>query len=182
MRIANWTWLLILTACAAGCSSGRIVSGQASLPKDETSAAFLDRAASQRDVTEDDALRGMILLLEEKDDCADFQARVKKLSERGIVWPQWDFVADRPITKGRLAYMVCQACKVQGGLTFTLLGPSERYCLRELQYQKFMVGGLLNTPVSGMEFVAILGRADEYMRTGRVPEVLRSASETRWGY
>jgi hypothetical protein len=123
-----------------------------SLPAGEDSAAFLD-----------------LLLLDGKDDTTSFQQRHDALVERGIVARSWSVYPNRPLTRGRLAYMVYQAMKLPGGLILTLTGPTQRYCLRELEYQKFMAQGNLLIPVTGLEFVAVLTRADAYIRNGVYP-------------
>jgi hypothetical protein len=61
---------------------------------------------------------------------------------------------------------------MRGGVILTLSGPSQRYCLRELQFRGFVSPGLPYTPVGGMEFVAVLNRAEVYRRTGEAPQVL----------
>lgn len=69
--------------------------------------------------------------------------------------------------------MIYQACNMTGGLTLGLLGPSRRYCLRELQYRGLMTKGLASTKVTGLEYVAILARADELRETGKVSQVMK---------
>jgi hypothetical protein len=172
-------WLVAL-AGAAGCSSGGsepLIAGRAdALPEGEDSAAFLDRISSQARVTENDAMRGMLMLLDGKDACKTFEERVKSLAERRVVDRSWEFGSHRPVTKGKLAYMIYQACKVRGGVVVTLMGPTQRYCLRELEYQRFISEGTIYTDVTGMEFLAVVSRADAYMREGKVPEVMVSGT------
>ena len=83
----------------------------------------------------------------------------------------WDFDAGRAITRGKLAYMVCMACNIRGGVMMGL-APSPRYCLREMRYRHMMGQGATFTPVSGMEYVAVLNRADIYKRTGKYPSAV----------
>ena len=171
--ISKFGILTAMLLLAAGCqpSKPNVVQGQAKLPADEDSAGFLDRMSTQRVVTQNDATRGLWLLLNnDKDDHADFAGRVEALRQRDVVPADWSYQADKPLTKGQLAYMIYQACHVQGGLTLTLTGPSQRYCLRELQYQRFMSGGSIFDQVPGMEFVAVVHRALVYMQTGEVPD------------
>jgi hypothetical protein len=172
------TILLLAALLTAGCGqAGQVLPAQADLPKEEASPAFLDRVASMPTVTENDALRGLLMLLDGKDPSEGFAQRVEALKARRIVDPQWDFVADRPITKGRLAYMLYQACKVPGGLTLTLTGPSERYCLKELQFIGMMSSGVTYAEVTGLEFVAAVTRADTYVQTGELPDIMASSSQ-----
>ncbi len=170
---------LACLAALAGCSkpSLSIASPQAVLPAGENSAKYLDRISSQTRVSQNDAMRGILLLTDGKDECQTFQQRVETLTQRKIVPARWPYQADSPITRGKLAYMLYQACKVSGGVILTLAGPSQRYCLRELQYQGFLSDGAVYGQVTGMEFVAALSRADSFLETGQVPEVLATRQD-----
>lgn len=174
MRSApRYVWPMVafvLIGSLAGCSEGiRIAEGGKKIPADEDSAAFIDRISAQPTVTENDAVRGILLLLEGKDAAPSFQKRVETLVARDVVPSRWDYHPDRPITKGKFAYMIYQAVNVPGGVILTLAGPSRRYCLRELQYREVMVEGSMFTPVTGLEYVSVLTRADVYKRTGKFP-------------
>lgn len=154
----------LAAAILAGCAQGpRMTGAGVKFAEAEDSAAFLDRISSQPSVTENDAFRGILLLLDGKDSAATFADRVKALESRRIVNPAWTYSASRAITRGKLAYMVYQACKMQGGLTLTLAGPTERYCLREMQFIRMFGPGAVYGDVSGMELVSVLNRADDYM-------------------
>ncbi len=173
MKYAYGTVLLVALAASYGCQVGagpKVAGGEAKL-RAADSAAFLDELAASPNVTEAQALRGVLLLLGEAGETT-FAEAIGKLSQQKVVNPSWEFRADRPITKGRLAYMVYQACAVKGGVTLTLLGPSCRYCFKELQYRGLMTPGVVYAPVTGMECVGVLARADELRRTGRVSRVL----------
>ena len=166
--------LILMAAMAVGCQSspGPVLQGQAVLPGGEDSAAFLDRMSSQRRVTQNDAMRGVLLLIDnDKDDNADFAHRAEALRKHHILPEEWTLDASATVTKGQLAYMIYQACHVEGGVTLTLTGPTQRYCLRELQYQQFMTNGTMFDKVTGMEFIAVLQRAQGYLEKGEVPEI-----------
>ena len=171
--VSGWAAVAI-GLCLAGCEQPGIHSGAAAkLVASEGSPAYLDRIASAKTVSENDAMRGILLLLDGQDKATTFQQRVNVLMSRKIIDPSWGFRAERPITRGKLAYMTYQACHMTGGVTLTLTGPSQRYCLLELQYQQMMSTGAMYSAVSGMEFVAVLTRADHYLQTGEIPEVIR---------
>jgi hypothetical protein len=162
--------VLVLTAIVlGGCDAGRVIGPNNTLEAGEDSAAFLDRVSSQENVSENDALRGILLLLDGEDTAKTFQERIDRLRERNIVDGSWDFSADRPISRGKYAYMIYQASKIPGGVVLSLTGPSQRYCLRELQYRSVMVQGVTYMAVSGLEYISVLSRADTYRRTGKVP-------------
>lgn len=163
--------LAALSGCAPQC--GQISAGEATLPKDGGSAGFLDRISSQKTVSENDAMRGLLMLLDGDDSAETFRQRVEKLRARNVVADEWSCDAGRDVTRGRLAYMIYQACDITGGLTLHLAGPSQRYCLRELQYQGFISPrATLAAAVTGMELVGVLNRADAFMETGEVPDVI----------
>jgi len=171
-RTARLVWL-VLAIGLAGCE-GLVgpATGQgspATLPAGEDSAAFLDRLSSQDTVSENDAMHGLILLLRGHDDATSFEQRRKRLAQQNIVSDRWAFQADRPITRGKLAYMIFQAIQPPRGVLLTLTGPNQRYCLRELEYRNFMARGFILAPTTGMEFVNVLTRADTYLRTGTYP-------------
>jgi len=170
--------LCVLAAALAGCqNAGEITGGDAALLTGEDSAAFLDRLSGQEYVGENDAMRGVLLLLDGEDKAGTFQERIDLLRQRGLVSSGWDFSADRPVTRGRLAYMLCQATEMPGGVMLTLTGPSERYCHRELRYHGMMGEGSTFSAVTGLEYVSALSRADTYIRTGEVPDKAGSVRE-----
>ena len=166
--------LCVLAFAFFGCEQQTLkISSEQSdipLPAGEESDGFLDRISSLENVTENDAMRGILMLVNGEDTAKNFAERARLLAEKNIVSRNWTFSADRPMTKGKLAYIIYQACDMGGGLILTATGPSQRYCLRELQFQEMMgKAGSYYSNVSGMEYVAILGRADVYKRAGKVP-------------
>jgi len=165
---------LALLAVLAGCSTEtRIQGADAALAPDDGSPGFLDRVASQATVPENDALRGVLMLLDGDDKAKTFQQRIDALAAKGVTPADWTYDASRPVTKGRLAYMICRACEVGGGVMMHLTGPSQRYCLRELQYLRMMSPGSVFAEITGSEYVAVLSRADTYRRTGQVPDIMK---------
>jgi len=168
--------LIVLAAlpAAAGCgpaAAPEIVKGDAPLGGTD-SADYLDRLSSTETVSEAVALEGILQVLGQSQE-RSFAEAVAYLRQQGIVSARWRCQADRDVTKGRVAYMVYQTCQLKGGVTLTLTGPSQRYCLKELQYLGLVTEGQTYNTVTGMEYVAILSRADELRRTGKVPDVIR---------
>ena len=162
-----------LGAWTGGCAgTGTVEAPKAELVAGEGSPGFLDRMTSQTEVSENDAMRGIVMLLDGSDTAKTFADRVSALRQRGVVANRWDCKAARPIARGRLAYMLYQACEVPGGVVLTLIGPSCRYCLRELQYRGIMDSGSMFGSVTGLQYVTDLTRADVYMETGKVPETM----------
>ena len=161
--------ILVLASCGTGGEAPKVLGGDIKLSGTD-SAAYLDDISSMPTVTEAKAMQGILLVPDKSPRGKEttFAEAVAVLKERKIVDANWDFQAGREITKGKVAYMTYQACGIRGGLTLTLTGPSRRYCLKELQYRGIMSSGVSYNTVTGMEYLAILGRIDEFRQTGRV--------------
>jgi len=178
MHVTSRRYYVLIAGLAAvvalgGCASTRltVVGENATLPEGENSAAFLDRISSQDTITENDAMRG-IMMLDGGDKVGTFKQRVDLLVDKKVLNPKGDYDAARELSRGKLAYMICRACGLSGGLIMRVTGSSERYCLRELQYRQMMTPGSASTKVSGMEFASVLTRADTYKRTRRFPDMV----------
>jgi len=171
----RWMWTTVVLALAVslgGCGApGEITGGDAPGVANENSAEYLDRMSSRETVTENDALSGMLMLLDGQDQAKTFTQRVDSLKKRDILASSWSHDAGRATTRGRLAYMISQAAKIKGGVILRVLGPSQRYCLREMQYIEMMGKGAPQGEITGMELVAVITRADVYIRTGKVPNI-----------
>ncbi len=157
---------IVLTSCQVATETPKVTGGDVRLSGAD-SAAYLDGISSNPTVTEAEAMKGILLVLDEKRKM-NFAEAVAALQERKIVASNWDFQADKAITRGRIAYMAYQAFGLKGGLTLWLTGPSQRYCLKELQFRGFMGAGISYNTITGMEYVSILGRIDEFRQTGKV--------------
>lgn len=169
------TALLVLAMIWAlsGCTTYQAnapVGEKGVIPENEDSADFLDRASELPIIDVHNALHGFCLLLEGEDASEDFQSRLDKLTQKGLIPPKRTLSADQALTKGDLAYMAYRACGVkEKGVVLSVFGPSRRYCLRELQYRGMMAPGGESMHVTGMEFAAVITRADTYKRTGLFP-------------
>jgi hypothetical protein len=169
LLIAGFAAVAMLSGC--GQSQLTVVGETAALPAGENSAAFLDRMSSLDTVTQNDALRGMLMLYG-GDKSETFKQRVDLLIDKKILPPNGSYNASSDLSRGQLARMVCNACELSGGLIMRLTGPTERYCLRELQYRQMMTQGSASTKISGMEFASVLTRAEIYKRTRRFPDMV----------
>lgn len=88
---------------------------------------------------------------------------------RKVARASWGSDPKAALTKGKLAYMVCQALGIKGGLTMRLFGPSERYALFECLHLDLMVGGATYQNCTGGELVGVIDRADRYQREHKTP-------------
>jgi len=143
----------------------------------ETDAEFFMSLSYKKVAMLDDAYRAVAILTRGKDDlkepakCRDF------LVERKIARGKWGLAPDTPLTKGKLAYMVCQALGIKGGVTMRLFGPSQRYCLFECEFLELMTGGAPYEHVTGGELVSTIDRADQHKQTEEAEAAQKTAAQ-----
>ena len=108
--------------------------------------------------TNDEACSMVLLMLDGEDRNEDFEHRLAALDFKGLVDAAWNIQPDEPATKGTVAFMLCRALDIKGGLMMHLL-PCRRYAYRTAVYHGLMDRGSENEPLTGPEFVGIVGRA-----------------------
>src|SRR5579864_7067801 len=113
LRIAIGT--LAFVACAPLLAQDQPVTGGK-----ESRTAYLRRIFEKDRASYGDACRALLSLLKDEHTDADFAAVSGDLSGRGIVSADWNLQEKSLLTKGTLAYMLCQALEIKGGLTMRL--------------------------------------------------------------
>jgi hypothetical protein len=114
--------------------------------------------------TNDDAFHGVLLYADGKDDSADYAARVATLKSRKMLSANFNGLADEALSRGTLAVAIVRVLEIRGGLMMHLVGPTERYAIRELMYRGLYPQSSPNQTFSGSEFVGIMGRIEDYQR------------------
>jgi len=132
----------------------------------ESRTAYLRRIFEKDRASYGDACRAILSLLKDEHTDADFPAISGDLSGRGIIASDWALQETSLLTKGTLAYMLCQALEIKGGLTMRLFGISRRYALRECQHKGLIVGGVMDEFVTGRELLDVLTNATVYKEQG----------------
>jgi hypothetical protein len=132
----------------------------------ESRTAYLRRIFEKDRATYGDACRAVLSLLKDEHTDADFAAVSGDLSGRGIVSADWNLQEKSLLTKGTLAYMLCQALELKGGLTTRLFGMSRRYALRECQHRGLLAGGVTDEYVSGREMIDAVTNATVHKEQG----------------
>jgi len=132
----------------------------------ESRTAYLRRIFEKDRASYGDACRAILSLLKDEHTDADFAAISGDLSGRGIIASDWTLQETSLLTKGTLAYMLCQALEIKGGLTMRLFGISRRYALRECQHKGLIVGGVMDEFVTGRELLDVLTNATVYKEQG----------------
>ena len=129
---------------------------------------FWDALAQQPVVSNDDALHALILMNDGRDPSTDFDGRTAIAAEKG--WLQGTHLpldANESASVGLLSVAGCQILDIQGGLSMRLLGPSPRYCTRELVAMGILPGLTANEALSGLEFIAFIDGLEERDRLQR---------------
>lgn len=162
MRLA----LLLAAVCLFGCKSARVeqpLTGNLSGSDPETQMEFWHSLAEQRVVSNDDALHAMLLFLDGQDPAADYQERVRLLTEKGLLC-RFDEPAEEAVTRGTVAVMLVKALEIKGGLIMRLVGPAPRYAVRELEYKNLFPPSATFQTFSGAELLDVISRAEDYQR------------------
>ncbi len=127
-----------------------------------SSTSFYRDLAKKKAATVEDGYRAICILKADKNEEMKFEERRDYLVKEGIVPESWSLQPQTELTKGKLAYLVCKALEIKGGVIMRVFGVSERYALRELAYLRIMPQKSAHFFVSGTELLAVLSRAARY--------------------
>jgi len=127
---------------------------------------FLDAVNSMSAVTNNDALHALFLLCDGADPSTTYEARVEAAKARRWMPSGFDRPANESASVGWLSMAGCAICDIRGGLTMHVLGPSPRYCTKELVFLKIMPLRSENQSMTGAEFNDYINRIGR-VRSGR---------------
>ena len=137
-------------------------------------AAFFAELGYKDTATAADAARALAILVSEGSQVgADFETAKAYLAKRGVLADGWlaKAAADAPVSRGRLAVLICKTLGIKGGIWMRLLGPNPRLALNECAYLEVMVRGCDYGYVTGGELVGVIDRADRLRSEGTEHEV-----------
>lgn len=126
----------------------------------------LRRLYEKDKATYGDALRLVLGLAKDAPSEGDFAAVRQEALDRTLVESGWEIAESAPVDKGTVAYMLCRALGIKGGVTMRLFGISRRYAFRECVYLKLIAGGTPGERVTGRELIDILAAAEDYRKGG----------------
>jgi len=135
-------------------------------PAKESRTAYLRRLFEKDRATYGDACRAVLSLLKNEHTDADFATVVGDLNGRGVTDAGWKLQESSLLTKGTLAYMVCQALEIKGGVTMRLFGITRRYALRECLYRRLIASGTVEEYVTGRELIDVATNAAVHKEQG----------------
>ena len=112
-----------------------------------------------------DASKIFVLLMGVENQYIDMNSQIIFLKEKNFLPKKLeaDFSPREPLRKGLFAYMLYKALEVEGGITLSLFGISERYALKELVYQGILASGNENDILTGEELVSTTMRAADFI-------------------
>lgn len=160
---------LLVSAAALVCLSGcglntrTTVESPAStqFPTDADSLDFWDTLEIQPVTTNDDALHGLLLLVQQDPPAESWESRLSAAQNRGWIGEKTTLEPKESAQMGMIAVCLCDILDVQGGLSMRMFGRIPRYSTRELVHIGLMPGITEHEALSGAEFIALLGAAEQ---------------------
>lgn len=152
LRRCLYTVLLLLTGIVLLSDS---VHGQTNFLRD-----LPDKGVA----TFEDGCRGIATLLKISLPDPSFEKLAQELLDRKIIRKKWMEKPTSSLTWGQISYMVYTALKIRGGVTITVIGPTERYAYRECIDKGLMPMGNKAQFLTGADLMAILYKAEVYVR------------------
>jgi hypothetical protein len=175
--------LALSLAFAAGCAGPKVASPvTAELSGNEPSQqmAFWHTLAERPLTSNDEAFHGLLLFVDGKS-APTYAERLTLLKSKQLLKEDFDEPADQAVRRGTLAIAMVKALQIKGGITLTLLGPTERYAVRELEFQNLLPPSSAHQTLSGAEFVGVIGRMEDYQRIEPTRANERTAGEIEQG-
>jgi hypothetical protein len=155
--------LLICVGCHSS-QVGKTVAPELAGSDIDAQLNFWHEMADEPVTSNDQAFHGLLLYLDNKDDSADYNARVTALKSRGVLPKSFNAPAEAAVTRGDLAVALVNILQIKGGLTMFLTGPTPRYASRELQFMSLYPPGGTYQTFTGNEYLGIIGRMEDYQR------------------
>jgi hypothetical protein len=171
-----------LVCLGAGCESARVKQSlttglDAGGGDDSAQMNFLHDLAVKDLASNDEALAALLLFApadrtspssatQPATAPSSYGARVAELKRRRLLPPEFDAPADEAVRRGTVAYALCRALEIRGGVTMRLFGLSPRYAVRELVDLGIFPMSSPDQTFSGTELVGVIGKAEDYQRGG----------------
>jgi hypothetical protein len=132
----------------------------------ESRTGYLRRIFEKDRATYGDACRAVLSVIQNEHTDADFATVAGDLNGRGVTSTAWALQESSLLTKGTLAYMLCRALEIKGGVTMRLFGINRRYALRECLYRRLIAGGTVDEYVTGRELIDVITNAAVHKEQG----------------
>ncbi|MEX0774137.1 MAG: hypothetical protein WD042_00340 [Phycisphaeraceae bacterium] len=153
-----------------GCKSAQVAEPLVKVHGENTEASAMDfwHELTTRPVTSnDDAFHGLLLFMDGQDPADSYEGRVEVLRQRDMLPGGFDEPANLAVKRGTMAVALVKYLGIKGGLTMRLIpgaDHSPRYTLRELVDKNLMPPSAPHQTFSGMDYVMIIARIEDYQR------------------
>jgi hypothetical protein len=162
---------LLALAILAGCHSATVTSSvttKFSANDSDSQMSFWHELADRPVTSNDDAFHALLLYADGHDDSKTYDDRVATLKARGFLAQRFSEPSNSAIERGVLAVAIVKMVGIKGGWVMhvfgPILGPTERYSVKELVYDGIYPPSSPQQTFSGAEFVGIMGKLDDYQR------------------
>lgn len=124
---------------------------------------FWDGLAVQPAVSNRDAIHALMLsfVRRARAEQVDWQIELKDAERRGWISAGDAVKANETARVGMVARVVCMEANIRGGATMRVLGPVERYAVKELNFQGWLRDMTPGQSISGAELIAVLSKAED---------------------
>jgi len=125
---------------------------------------YLNEVVGRGAVSFGDGSELIMYLLQVEEDYVEFETQMDFLEKNGLIQKSMlNNTAGEPLRRGELAYMLCRALNLKGGLKARMLGLHKRFAMEELIYRGVMRQGHNLDLVTGQELVVVVTRAAQLL-------------------
>jgi hypothetical protein len=156
-----------LAILLAGCQTATVqtpVTGKFSANDSDSQMNFWHELADQSVTSNDDAFHALLLYADSHDNAKNYNERVAAMKSRGVLPESFSEPANQAIERGVLAVAIVKMAGIKGGWVMHVFGPTQRYAVKELEYDGIFPPSSPQQTFSGAEFVGIMGKLDDYQQ------------------
>jgi hypothetical protein len=132
-------------------------------PQQAINRDYFRRLVKQSRARKVDGVYTVMVLLGKEKQFKTFPEELAYLKNNGYIPKGREWELNDSLTKGELAFMLCKALEVKGGIHMRLFGASPRYALAELTYMGIMTRGREPDIVTGKELAYAFIEAADYV-------------------
>ncbi len=165
----------VLCLLAASCSRSTLQSSVADQygGADATQEMdFWDGLAVLPAVSNRDVVHALLLSFgrQPKGARSDWTTELKAAQQRGWIAADADPMPGETARVGMVARVICIEAKIEGGATMRLLGPTERYAVKELNHMRWLPDMSSGQSISGGQLLAVLSKAEDRLSAREDPD------------
>lgn len=153
--------LTTATACQRSTVQNPLNTNYASDDVNE-SLNFWHDLADRNVVSNDEAFHALISFANQSDPNENYAQRLEWLKDRNMLSKSFNRPHDEAVSRGTVAEIVMHILNLKGGVTIQITGITPRYALKELVYYEIMPPSTEHQGLSGVEFIGIITRAEEF--------------------